>query len=201
MSTTVTKREKHQIEAALKVAYDNAIKEQDVHCDRATRMESIGNRDYLKTLPTMGWTGIAKEMAEECWPASHEERKVFLDQSWEEIPSQIQIDKIDDQDIRASTFFLGEVVEHCHRIKSQAKFNEVLGSHPRDPFANQLYRIWTMHSFFTQFTEEQLASGNNEVGNSMLQLAKATEGIFDLFAKDPEMSDKLDLNKEKSEIL
>ncbi len=57
-----------------------------------------------------------------------------------------------------------------------------------------------MYSFFTQFAEEQLASGNNEVGNSMLQLAKATEGIFDLFAKDPEMPDKLDLNKEKSEI-
>ncbi len=94
-------------------------------------MKGRGNEDYLKTLPTMGWDGIAEAMADECWPASHKERKAFLEQDWDEIPSRVQIDKIDDGDIRASTYFLGEVVEQCQRIKAHAKFNEVLGSPQR----------------------------------------------------------------------
>jgi hypothetical protein len=57
----------------------------------------------------MGWDGIADAMADECWPATHEERKTFLEQNWDEIPSQVQTDQIEDEDIRASTYFLGEV--------------------------------------------------------------------------------------------
>jgi len=118
----MNEQEKQEVVAELKAAHDRTLLEQDVHRDRIAVMEKCGNKDYLQKLPSLGWAGIAEAMADEQWPATHEERKELLDQRGDEIPSRIQIDQIEDEDIRFHTYFLGEVVEHCHRIKAMAKF-------------------------------------------------------------------------------
>ncbi len=191
----MTKQEKAQILHAIKIADDNALKEQDMHRDRIKAMETIGNKDYLKKPPSMKWKGVAKLMSDECWPATYKEREDFLGQNWDEIPSRLQIDQIEDSDIRSRTYFLGEVIEQCQRIKAHAKFNEILGSHPRDPFANLLYGIWTMHSFCTQFSKEQFDTGNDEKGQEMLQLAEVMGEFFELLTKDSEIPEGLPSNK------
>ena len=174
----MNKKEKKEILATLDAAYQNTLDEQDVHRDRITVMKDAENEDYLKTLPSMTWKGVAKMMSDECWPATHKEREDFLGQNWDEIPSRLQIDQIEDSDIRSRTYFLGEVVEQCHRIKAHAKFLEILGSPPKDLFANQLFRIWTMHTYFSQFANEQFDSGDDEKGLEMLQLAEVMGGNF-----------------------
>ncbi len=192
---SISQNDRNQIVAALKDAYDDTLKEQDVHRDRIEVMEECGNKDYLKILPSIGWDGIAKSMAGECWPPSDEERKNLLDQEHDEAPSRIQINQIEDEDIRFHTYFLGEVTDHCKRIKAMAKFYEVLGSHPEDAFANLLCRLWVNQDICIQLANEQQEAGNEEICNDLLQVANAAQEVFDVFAKDPE---KLAPKKNKS---
>ena len=187
----MNEQEKQKIEASLKIAYDNTIKEQDFYGDRITVMEEVGNKDYLKKLPSTGWDGIAEAMANECWPADYEDREKYLGQNWEEVPSRILIDQIEDKDIRCSTYFLGEVVEQCHRIKAIAKFFEFLGANPDDPFAGMLFGFWVKYSVLFQLATEQLEAGGQKKAESLREVAEATAEVVGLFCEDPEISEKI----------
>ena len=130
----MTRQEKQQIEAALKAATDNTLKEQNIHRDRIEVMEERGNNDYLTKPIFINWNNINESMADECWPANHQDRKKLLKQNWDEMPSRILIDQIEDKDIAGRVYFLNEVVEHCHRIKALAKFIEVLNANGNRKF-------------------------------------------------------------------
>jgi len=158
----MTKQEKAQILHAIKIADDNALKEQDVHRDRIKAMETIGNKDYLKKLPSMKWKGIAKLMAGECSPPCHQDREKYLGEEFDEAPSRIQLDKVEDSDIRASTYFLGEVTDHCKRIKVMAKFLEVLNAERDDEYAGLLFSFWVKHSVVSQLAKDRQEAGDKK---------------------------------------
>ena len=181
----MTKQEKERIKAALDTAYENTLKEQDVHSERIDAMEKIGNMDYFDVLPSLGWVGIAAQMSEECSPADGQDRKRFLDQDWSEVPSRVRIDRIEDKVIMSGTYFLGRVVEHCYRIKSWAKFLEILGASPEDWFANYLYRFWERHNILSQLADEQEEVGNMEKADRLRVGAAFTLVFFDKIAKNP----------------
>lgn len=163
-------------------------------------MESLGNKDYLKTLPAMKWKGVAKLMADECYPPCHQDRDKYFGQEFDQYPSRIQLDQIEDSDIRASTYFLGEVADHCERIKAYAKFLEVLTAHPEDRYARFLFDIWEKHSIVSILADEQRDIGNLENEQEMKEEAKSTAELFDITVKLPELYQILNHNEEESEI-
>jgi|GEM_PF-5155489 len=189
----MNEQEKQQIISALKAACDNTLKEQDIHRDRITVMKKIGNKDYLETLPIMGWDGINEAMADERSPISDKDRKTYLDQGWNETPFAIQVKKIEDEDIRNKTYCLDIYVEQCKRIKCVAKWLEMLGTSPDEPFAGFLYNFWAWHSVLSQLAQEQRDAGHDEMADGLQSAAKATAVVIDMFAKDPVMPKKVPL--------
>ncbi len=196
----MNKKEKEQILAAIKAADDNAFSEQDTHRGRITAMESVGNKDYLKTLPDMGWEGIAKAMVDERSPPCQQDRLKYLGRELDEAPSRIQLDQIEDEDIRHHTYFLGEVADHCERIKASAKFLENLNASPDDRYAGLLFSFWYEHSVVSQLAAEQKEAGNHDNEQAMREIAKSTEELFDITVKIPELFEILNHKEEESEI-
>jgi len=192
--------EKDKIIAALKVANDNTLIEQDFHRERIDIMEKIGNKNYYKELPSIGWNGVSSAMQDECSPPCSQERKKYLDQNWNEIPTRLQLEKIEDTDIRIHTYFLGEVVEHTQRIRSIAKFLEVLNASPDDGFCNFLYNYWVKHNVCTQLANEQLEMGNEEKAAKMKVNANVMGKVFDIFAESPGFSEKFPLKNVPSSM-
>lgn len=104
----MTKQDKQKIEAALITAYDDTLKEQEFHLERVAALEKLGNKDYLKNLFFLGAEGLIRAMADEYSPATYQDRQQLLKQNWNEIPSYLRIQQIEDKDIRNRTFFWGK---------------------------------------------------------------------------------------------
>lgn len=182
----MNKIEKDKIISALKIAHENTIKEQDKHHERIEAMKLIGNEEYVSKLSLMGWDGLDKELKDVKYPPSSQERENYLEQKWDEIPRRIEIDKIDDKDIAFHTYMLGEVADHCERIKSMVRFYEVLNAHPDDRYATFLYRLWTYSSMLSQLIDEQDKLDKTEHIDSLMQCVDAATKVFDIFADNPE---------------
>ena len=189
--------EKNKKIAALKVANDNTLVEQDFHRERIETMGKIGNKNYYKELPSIGWDGVSSAMQDECSPPCSQERKKYLDQNWDEIPTRLQLENIEDTDIRSHTYFLGEVVEHTQRIKSIAKFLEVLNASPDDRFCDLLYTYWVKHNVCTQLANEQLEIGNEKKAATMKVSANVMAKVFGILAESPGLPEKFPLNDEE----
>jgi len=190
---SINKNDRDRILTALKYAYNDTIEKQNICRDRLDVMEQFGNKAYLKNLPFIRWDCISKDMADECWPATHQDRQKHLNQNFDEIPSYIQIQRIEDDEIRSRTYFLGEVVDHYHRIKSMAKFYEIFCSSPKDQIANMFLGLWIKHNVGSQLANEQLESGNQQESDSMLLLADTARNYFDFLAENLILSKEYDI--------
>jgi len=179
------KKEQQQVLAILKGAINNSRKEQDAYIGRIAALKVKGNSDYLKKLSSMGWNGIAEAMADERYPAK--------DQDYDENPNSIKVDLIENFDIRCSTNFLNEIVEHTCRIKSRARFVELLCAQPEDPYASMLYGFWVKHNVYSQLALEQTEEGNTNKADTLMQVANAWSGAFEVFAICPKLSEIIPL--------
>lgn len=192
----MTKHEKEKIESALILAYENTLKEQDIHRERIEVMKEKGTKDYLEKLPSMGWKGVNEAMSGECYPACDQDRLEYLNQHCDDDLFYIKVCQIDDEDIRHRTYFLRDVVEHCNRIKSMAKFLEVLEASPTDHYANLLYGYWKRHNILTQLAKERCGVGDKEQEKQMKQRAKTMRKIFEVFAEDTSLASKIPVKGE-----
>ena len=192
--------EKKAVLASLEAAYQSTLDEQDVHRDRIAVMKDAGNSGYLDKLPLMKWRGIAKAMIDERSPPCHQDRDSYLGRESVQYPRRIQLDQIEDNEIRFSTYHLGEVVDHCERIKAVAKFCEVLEASPDDKYANLLFNIWEKQSIVSILADEQKEVGNQDREQSMREIAEATEELFDIAVKIRELYKILNKSEEKAEI-
>ena len=176
------KSEKEQISHALDIAYEKVLAEQDVYRDRIEAVIEVSDDKVNAKLVELGGAGILEIMKDERHPPSSQERQDILNQSWEEIPSRIRIDTIEDKDIGCQTYFLNEVAEHRDRIKAIAVFCEALCINRDNKHAGLVFRFWTQYSVYHLLAEEQKGV-SEEVHKLMCEMAQAMKEVIDIFAR------------------
>jgi len=177
---------KEQICAALDVAYEKVLVEQDVYRERLDGIEVVSEDKVIENLAKLGWEDIAEIMKNERYPACCQDRTELLDQQWDEIPPRIRIEQIEDKDIRCQTYFLNEVAEQRDRIRAMAVFFETIGvSHNSRSSSTIIFNLWTRRSIYLQLSNE-LVGLNEEESNSMRSLAEAMEEVIDILARNGE---------------
>lgn len=183
MKSSQPSSEKAKILAALKSAHDRTLQQQDILRERLELLRKTGTPDYRdRLLDKGGWSWLIEQMRDENYPPTHQDRKKLLDQDWDEIPSRLKLETIEDFDIRASTYFLGEVVEQTQRISAITRFREILGANPDDPLTSQLFHCWERHCVYKQFAEERLAEGTEGDARIKRVLADTMGLLFDHLA-------------------
>ena len=171
---------------ALKQAYKNTLDEQDIYRNIMEQQKEAGNLEYIELLPKLGWVGFLERMDCETAPPCHQEREKILKRDSKDCLPQIKIRRIEDWDIQVSTYFLGEVVDQCKRLKSIAKFLEILNASPEDSFVNSLYGFWKEYDIRMTLAKEEKELGNYSEANELKQTAKAYSDTFDIFSKNAE---------------
>lgn len=179
---TNRKSDKEEICSALDIAYEKVLAEQDFHRERIEAVSNVSDHDLRVELAELGGDGIAKVMENEHWPATHQDRKKHLQQSWDEIPSRIRIDKIQDEDIRHQTYFLNEVAEHRDRIRAMAVFSEAVGSRLDHKLVYLIFHFWAECKICSQLAQEQQTI-DQEKSNMLEQNAQALETLYGLIAE------------------
>ena len=179
------KSEKEQIIHALDLAYEKVLAEQDVYRDSIEAVIGVSDDEVNAKLVELGGAGILEIMKDERNPPCSQERQDILNQSWDEVPSRIRIDTIEDKDIRSQTYFLNEVAEHRDRIKAIAVFCEALCINRDNKHAGLVFRFWTQYSVYHLLAEEQKGV-SEEVHISMCEMAQAMKEVIDIFAKSSE---------------
>ena len=164
------KSDKEQICAALDIAHQKVLDEQDVYRERLDAIIELSESEVWEKLQRLGEVGIAEVMKDERSPACSQDRQKYLEQSWEEIPSRLQIEQIEDKDVQIQTYFLNEVAEHRDRIKAVTVFCEAIRPSKGDLIANMIFHFWEDQYIFTQLAEEQ--KGINEE-KSILMMKKS----------------------------
>ena len=154
------KSDKEQICAALDIAHQKVLDEQDAYRERLDAIIELSESEVWEKLQRLGEVGIAEVMKDERSPACSQDRQKYLEQSWDEIPSQLQIDQIEDKDIQIQTYFLNELAEHRDRIKAVTVFCEAIRPSKDNVVANLIYHFWEEQYIYTQLGEEQ--KGINE---------------------------------------
>lgn len=171
---------------ALKQAYKNTLDEQDIYRNSMEQQKEAGNLEYIELLPKLGWVGFLERMDCETAPPCHQEREEILKRESKDCLPQIKIRQIEDWDIQVRTYFLGEVVDQCKRLKSIAKFLEILNASPEDSFVNSLYGFWEKYDIRITLAKEEKELGNHSKANELKQSANAYASLFDFYAKNAE---------------
>jgi len=175
------KTEKEKICNALDAAFEKVEIEQDVYRARMDVITDLSDDEVIAKLQKLGGEGIAEIMKNECYPPTWQNREKHLQQTWEEIPSKLKIDRIQDKDIGFKTHMLNEIVEHTARIRAGTVFCEAIGTKKGNKCAGLIFHFWVEHSVLTQLAEEQKYV-DEETSLSLRQYAESIKSLLNVFA-------------------
>lgn len=134
MTKQFSATEKHKILAALRLACDRALEEQDVYRRKIAALPKPTletEAAILDRIIMMPGELLVEFFAGYSFPSTWEDRELFgVRKSWEDDPfntSKRYRAEIADKDISALIFQLNEWVEHRDRIALEARFQELFG--------------------------------------------------------------------------
>lgn len=178
----MAKEKQKSIIEALKRAELASLDEQD-------RYREIIEDDSKAQSPVMkdnfieyGWDALNTAMADCCHPPISDERLRLLKVNYDQELNRIKLEQILDKDVRFTTHFLNEIVEHTQRLRSMAKFIERVGT--LQGKAGLIFGFWCNWSSYQVLHAEALEMGKQDAAEGLLQLSEATAGLIDLFLKE-----------------
>jgi len=175
------KSEKKRILEGLDTAYQNVMTEQDLYRKQMASITSQDGNVRLK-LNQLGVQGVIDLMDGIAWTPTWEDRKKYLNQSWNEIPSQIRIDKIQDKDIGFQVHMLNEVVEHTARIHAMSVFRLGLDAGEKDPYACVVFHYWEEGSVCRQLAAE-LTAIQTDKHKELITKSELAEDTIDILTR------------------
>ena len=173
---------------ALKRTAQKALEEQDRWRERIDAMKGIGSMDVTDRLVELGWKGIRRLMEGEYSPATHQDREKIRGLSWEDEPFRVRLSQIEDERVRVNLYFLNEIIEQHQRIRSIARFLEVVGAHPESRGANRAFAWWKRHSVYEQLAHEAADDGDETQAESRSKCAEVAADVYDILVGIPRQS-------------